>query len=149
MVMHDEDLAIRHYIYDHFVQYATAPAVAVVAQEFGTNQEQMAAIFRRLHDRLFFFLKPGTTDILMANPFSAVPTSFQVQVRDKNYWANCAWDMLGIPAALDEDATINARYMGDGAAVNIQVKNGSVQNPGGIVHFALPFQRWYDDLVLT
>ncbi len=44
----------------------------------------------------------------MAWPFSGVETLFQVSVSDKTYFANCAWDSLGIPAALHTDAEIEA-----------------------------------------
>jgi hypothetical protein len=102
-----------------------------------------------LNQNHFFFLDPGTTNIRMANPFSAIPTQFTVQVAQKSYWANCAWDMLGIPAAMREDATIRAIYEDTQETTVITVKDGQFHHNGGLVHFPLPARQWYDDLILT
>jgi len=85
----------------------------------------------------------------MANPFSAVETPFRVHARGVTYWANCAWDALGIPAALGADAQIEATDAETGQPVLLDVQNGQVSSHGEWVHFPLPFQRWYDDLILT
>ena len=44
------------------------------------------------------------------SPFSAIPTQVRARANDRWYWANCAWDMLGVPAALHSDAEIEAWY---------------------------------------
>jgi hypothetical protein len=84
----------------------------------------------------------------MANPFSAVPTAFRVQANGRAYWANCAWDALGIPAALDADARIEARCPA-GEPIGIAVTDGQVRGEGAVAHFAVPFRQWYDDLIAT
>jgi hypothetical protein len=33
----------------------------------------------------------------------------------RSYWANCAWDMLGLPAALHPDAEVETEYAEDGS----------------------------------
>jgi Sulfatase len=48
------------------------------------------------------FLDPDTNQVRRAHPFSAIPTAFLVHVREKTYWANCAWDCFGIVAAVHE-----------------------------------------------
>ena len=53
-------------------------------------------------------LDPKTREIWMAGPFSAVPTRFRVHGAKASWWANCAWDMFGIPAALGQSARIDA-----------------------------------------
>jgi hypothetical protein len=85
----------------------------------------------------------------MANPLSAVPTPYCVVANGQALWANCAWDSLGIPAMLHADAQIEAAFAGTGAAASYAVRAGALQADGGIVHFALPFRRWYDDLIHT
>jgi hypothetical protein len=84
----------------------------------------------------------------MANPFSAIATNYQVYANGQSYWANCAWDALGIPAALQSDARIEAGT-GAGKQIALSVADGRVEGPSAVVHFPLPFRRWYDDLVLT
>lgn len=148
-VANDLDLAIRYFVYQHFVREARPPAVLETAQEFDLTEAQAKVAYQRLHHNHFFFLEPGTTNIRMANPFSALPTKFKVQVGQTSYWANCAWDMLGIPAALQADATITARFEDSQEMVEMTVKHDKVQHKCGVVHFPLPVRQWYDDLILT
>ena len=87
----------------------------------------------------------------MANPFSGIPTDFSVHANGKTYYANCAWDMLGIPAALHTDAVIEAICTESNETVEIQIQNGNLRftNYDLLVHFPLSFSHWYDDLVFT
>ena len=85
----------------------------------------------------------------MANPLSAVKTDFRVQVGDQWLYANCAWDAPGIPAMLQQDADIEMRYSPGGEMARFRVGDGELQAEDCLVHFALPFRRWYDDLVET
>ena len=65
-------------------------------------------------------------------------------------YANCAWDAFGIPAMLGADARIEARHPLTGAGLEFAVEGDSLYGcRGHLVHFALPFRRWYDDIVDT
>ena len=48
-------------------------------------------------------------ELLMANPFSAVPTAYRVRAGGRSWYANCAWDAFGICAALDSNGVIDTR----------------------------------------
>lgn len=145
----NQDLAVRTFVYQHFVETASPPTVAETAVHFNLPETTIKKSYQRLHDNHFFFLEPGTLEIRMANPFSALPTKFRVQVGQIAYWANCAWDMLGIPAALHQDAVIEAGYEDGGETAVLTITNGQLQHSGGVIHFPLPVQQWYDDLILT
>jgi hypothetical protein len=123
--------------------------VAETAVHFNLPPKEIEESYQRLHDNHFFFLEPGTLDVRMANPFSALPTKFKVRVGPVAYWANCAWDMLGIPAALHRDAVIEAKYEDGGETAVLTITNGQLQHSGGVIHFPLPVCYWYDDLILT
>ena len=45
----------------------------------------------------------------MAPPFSGVPTQHVVIVDETKYFANCAWDSFGIPAALHRPGRVHFR----------------------------------------
>lgn len=143
------DLRIRYFVYEHFVRTVRPPSVAETAVQFNMPEAEVSNCYKRLHNNHFFYLEPGTTSIRMANPFSAIPTKFEVQVGPLTYWANCAWDMLGIPAALHRDAVIEAKYEDAGETAVLTITNGQVQHSGDVVHFPLPVRRWYDDLIFT
>ena len=145
----DHDLAVRTFVYQQFVQTARPPTVMETAVHFNAPPNEIENSYQLLHDNHFFFLEPGTLDIRMANPFSALPTKFRVRVGQMAYWANCAWDMLGIPAALHQDAEIEAKYEDGEETAVLTITNGHLHHSGGVIHFPLPVQQWYDDLILT
>jgi hypothetical protein len=154
----DEDLiwAVRTYVYRQFSLIARPPSTSETAAQFQISLEQAMTVHEELHERHTLYLDRDTRSIRMANPFSAVPTPFRVfsnadgtSATRTAYFANCAWDMLGIPAALHNDAEIEATCAHSGDPVSITVKDGRVSGNDELVHFLVPFRHWYDDLVFT
>jgi hypothetical protein len=141
--------SVRNHIYATILDQGVPPTYDAVAADLGVSPDRARAAYQRLNDRHALFLTPGTHEIRMAHPFSGVPTPFRVYADGRAYWANCAWDALGIPAALHADARIEAETANDGGPVHLAVVDGRVSGWDGVVHFALPFRRWYDDLILT
>lgn len=147
----EQDWQVRLHVYQVFVQRGSPPTTTEAAAALGLSDADMRAVYQRLHDGHAFFLQPGTTDIRMANPLSAIPTPYRVSVNGRMLYANCAWDSLGIPAMLASDATIEAVYTsasGDTPARYVIV-DGALQGDDGLVHYPLPFRHWYDDLIHT
>ena len=140
---------IRAFVYRHFAEATRPPSAEGTASHFGLTHDEVAAAFEELHRRHAFFLRPGTHDILMANPFSGVETPFKVYAKEKTYFANCAWDSLGIPAALHADAEIEAVCAQSGEPLRLSVTNKQFQATDALVHFLVPFKDWYDDLPST
>jgi hypothetical protein len=105
----DHELELRRRTYAFFVEHGRAPAPA----ELGEPEEVLAA-WRRLHDEHALVLNPGTDELRMLNPFSAVPTAHRVRARGRWRYANCAWDAFGICAALHEDGSIETSCAGSG-----------------------------------
>ena len=140
---------IRHFIYGHFADTTRPPSVDAAAGHFNISNEEAGEYYKELHNRHVLFLDLETLAVRMANPFSGVPTDFNVHADGKIYYANCAWDMLGIPAALHTDAVIEAVCTGSNETVQLEMKDGQVSDSNLLVYFHLPFSRWYDDLVFT
>jgi len=140
---------VRGFVYRRFAEDARPPTVAQVAAELGLGADDAARVFRELDRRHAFFLDPGTLNIRIANPFSAVPTDFRVHANGRSYFANCAWDALGIPAALHANATIDAACAESGEPLPLTVAGGRVTPVTSFAHFLVPFRRWYDDMVFT
>jgi hypothetical protein len=84
----------------------------------------------------------------MAGPFSAVPTAFAVAVPSYSCYGNCIWDALGIAATLGCDARVDTSCADCGAAAALHVEAGALR-ADGLMHFALPARRWWDDVVFT
>ena len=140
---------VRAFIYQHFAETTRPPHVGEVASHFALSHEETASAYEELHRRHALYLKPDTQEILMANPFSGVETPFTVRANSKTYFANCAWDSLGIPAALHSDAEIEASCAQSGEPLHLRVSGGEVRGSEALVHFLIPFRDWYNDLTST
>jgi hypothetical protein len=140
---------VRTFVYRWFAETTRPPTVDRVAAAFSLSPEAAAAVFDELNRRHAFFLDPGTLTIRIANPFSAVRTAFRVHANGRAYYANCAWDALGIPAALHADAAIEASCAESGQRIALTIAGGRVGPATPVVHFLVPFRRWYDDMVFT
>ena len=147
----DENLVweIRAFVYQYFCETARPPDIAETASHFVLTLDQAAAAYEELQHRHSLLLIPGTHEIQMAWPFSGVETPFKVHANGKIYFANCAWDSLGIPAALQSDAEVEAVCAQSGDAIRISVTGQQVGKTNVLVHFLVPFQNWYDDLPFT
>lgn len=140
---------IRAFVYQHFAETTRPPRVEEIGRHFNLTHEEAISVYEELHRRHALYLNPGTHDILMANPFSGIETSFRVRANGKTYFANCAWDSLGIPAALHIDAEIEAACAQSGQPIQLRVTGQQVQGSDALVHFLIPFREWYNDLVFT
>ena len=85
----------------------------------------------------------------MAHPFSAVPTPFPVRTARRTYWANCAWDALGVAALIDEDAVSETQCPDCGEALVLRVTDGRVSPGDGVVHFHVPPKRFWENVGFT
>jgi hypothetical protein len=147
----NEDLIwqIRYFIYQHFTSATLPPTFAETAERFHLSLDETRAVYHDLNQRDAIYLEPGKANIRMAFPFSAVPTPFRVHTLIKSYWANCAWDSLGIPAALQCDAIIEAACAGSREPLTLIVRDARLFAHGECAHFLLPFRQWYDNLEFT
>jgi hypothetical protein len=140
---------VRYFVYSHFTETTNPPSVDETAHHFNISTEEAKLLYRELNNRHAFFLEPETLTIRMANPFSGIPSDFRVHANGRTYFANCAWDMLGIPAAIHCDAVIDAVCTESNETVQLDIRNGKVTESDLLIHFPLPFTRWYDDLIFT
>ena len=143
------DRQIRQYIYTVTIERGYPPTLAEASDRFGVIAADVKASFERLAAGRVVVLQRDTGEILMANPFSAVPTPFVVELAEFSCFGNCIWDALGIPAMLHQNALIKTACGDCGTAMEVAVDNGVVQGTGGLVHFAIPALHWWDDIVFN
>ncbi len=143
------DKEVRRYVYDHTMREGSPPTAAEAASALSTTSDAVGASFQRLADGHILVLQQGTGEILMANPFSAVPTPFLVRGEGGSWYGNCIWDAMGIPAMLKQDVTIDASCGCCGTAMQLRVFDGSLEEAPGIAHFAIPAAHWWDDIVFN
>lgn len=68
---------------------------------------------------------------------------------ERAWWANCAWDALGIAAATGRDVKIATECADCGAPLALAVRGGMLAAGKGVAHFAVPAARWWDDIGYT
>jgi Alkylmercury lyase len=146
----DFDTAVKMNIYETIALTTQAPTAEEVAESLNASPEDAAAAMERLYKKRLLVPEPGDASrIRMAPPFSGVETPFRVKVQNKVYYANCAWDALGIVAALYADAIIEAADGYSGEPMTLEVRNGQPLPQPCVIHFAVPSARWWDDIIYT
>jgi hypothetical protein len=145
----DFDINVKLAIYRVIADTGKAPAIAQVAAKLGSTTVAIREAFQRLFAKRLLVLEPGTFEIRMAPPFSAVPTSFVVAAAEKSYFANCVWDAYGIAAALHQDVDVSTSCGCCGEPMTLAVRQGTPMRTPGIAHFAVPAAHWWDNIVYT
>ena len=141
-------LAVRNLTYRMFVDGGRAPTVDEVAREGDLSSAEVQASWREL-DRAHALVLNSTSEIRMANPFSAVPTAFRVHAAGRWWYANCAWDALGICAALHVDGRIETSCPDCGGRIALKVRDHRVDDERLLFHCLVPAAQWWDDIVFT
>lgn len=144
------DRAVRLAVYRGFAEEGHPPTPPEIARELGQDIHAVETSLRRLAAAHVLVLAPGTPYVWMANPFSAIPTTFAVVAGDRHYWGSCVWDALGIPVSLGVDARIETFCPDCAAPLTLDVRDGALATPAeGVIHFAVPAARWWDDIGST
>ena len=144
------DTEVRLHIYDTFLASGAPPTVTDTARALKLSREDAEAAFDRLGTGRVIVFDPGTRDVRMAAPLSAIPTRFNVHVDDgRSYYANCVWDALGVMSMLGRDGVVDATCADCDAPVELRVQSGDLVSSTAVVHFAVPAARWWEDIVFT
>ena len=143
------DAGVRRHVYDIALREGTPPTIAELAVVANTSASAVRESLARLAAARVFVLQRDSAEILMAPPFSAVPTPFVVQTRPHAAYANCAWDALGVAVMMKQPARVGTSCGCCGEAMSIHTSPDHPPAGSGIIHFAVPAARWWDDLVFT
>jgi hypothetical protein len=140
---------VRLYVFREAADTGRVPQPAQIVQALGRTADEIHAALTQLAAGRVLILAPNNSNIWAANPFCAVPSAFRVEARGKTYWGICIWDALGIPAALRSDAVIRASCGDCGEALTLQVRQDDLVRSEGILHFAVPAARWWENIGYT
>ena len=146
---------VRKYIFEHFEEDTTAPVLEQIMRKFGLDRASAFKVLADLQSARHIALLTGTQRILMAFPFSSVVTPFRVKVagKDKEYFANCAWDAVAIHVALGKEQWISSYCHHCSEDIKIHLKDQRViSRPSDnepLVYLALPASKWWENIVLT
>ena len=130
------DLALRRRIFTTFAATGAPPPPPA--------DEPTRARLRALADRHVVVLDERM-HVEMAHPFAGHTRGTRVTSGAGTWWGNCAWDGLGIVAALGlRDAELTS------GGLTVAVRDGQVRDDGSVVfHVAVPARHWWDDIGFT
>src|SRR5437764_13046600 len=94
----DLDKRVRREVYEFTLRRGIPPGSANVAEALSVARQVVRDSFSRLAPAHVLVLQPESGEILMANPFSAVPTPFRVGVCGFVAYVHCIGDSFGVPA---------------------------------------------------
>jgi len=140
----ETDLELRRRTYAFIVEHGRAP----VAAELGAAEEVVAG-WRRLDEAHALVLNGATDELRMLNPFSAVPTAYRVQASGRWWYGNCAWDALGICAALHADGRVETSCPDCGEPLVVEMRGARVDDESLLFHCLVPAAHWWDDIAFT
>jgi hypothetical protein len=140
---------VRLHVFTRAAETGRVPQPPDIAQALDRPLSEIQEALRRLAAEKVLILAPNDGQIWAANPFCAVPSGFRVEAGGKAYWGICIWDSLGIPAALGKDAVIRAPCGDCGDPMRLEVRGGRLVREEGVLHFAVPARRWWDNIAFT
>jgi hypothetical protein len=164
----DRDLRIG--VYEWIVERGMPPSNRELAASFGVAERDLTRALAALKIGKTVLVHPRTGEIWMAGPFAATESPYKVIGRKNHWFANCAWDMLGVAVIVNEPVRIEARCTDCDEPMTLDVEprvdfvmvresKGSSdpdRSMGGaylgmttVVHFLVPARRWYDDIGFT
>lgn len=145
----DLDTEVKLAVYGATAERGRPPCLTDLANSIGASPNLVREAFSRLARNRLLVLEPDGVTIRMAPPFSGVPTEHRVWVDGVDYYANCAWDALGIPAALHRRAEVHSRCAQSGQALQLQVGLDGPEASPWLFHCQVPAAHWWQDIVFT
>jgi len=145
----ESERRVKQAIYEHFARLGGRPSVADVASRVGVELPEVRQIFGRLRSQRVLVLEADGESIRMAPPFSGIPTQHRVTSKGVWYYANCAWDALGIPAALHQPAIVHSRCEQSLEPLELAVSERGPAASGWLFHCVVPAAKWWDDIAFT
>lgn len=145
----DFNTQVKLAVYRHFAETGQAPTAAAIAERLQVGEASVQQSYAELRTTRVLWLEPDARTIRMAPPFSGVPTQHLVEAAGHTYFANCAWDALGIPAALHSPALVRSECGHTGEPLRLDV---GLEGPGEsswVFHSLVPAAHWWRDLVFT
>ena len=145
----DFDTQVKLAVYTHFAETGQRPSPEGVATRVGSNVEGVIDAYLRLRSQRVLALEADGSSIRMAPPFSGVPTQHVVVADGKQYFANCAWDALGIPAALQLEGVVYSRCEKSGEPLRLAIGLDGPEPSTWLFHCLVPAAKWWADIVFT
>jgi hypothetical protein len=144
--MNEHDRVVRASAFKLFLDGSQQVTPSKIADSTGMDVDSIVRSLNRLAHAHRLVLSDDRERVVMAHPFSGVPTGYRAEIGERSWRANCAWDAFGILALLG-DGRVVANPFGR-SDTEWTVVDGGVE-PGGVVHFMVPAAQFWDDIEFT
>jgi hypothetical protein len=145
----DLDTQVKLVIYWNTAERGQPPGIDEVAKHVGESADLVRESYGRLARNRLLVLEPDGETIRMAPPFSGVPTQHRVTSAGVSYYANCAWDAFGIPAALNRPGEVVSRCEQSKETLRLTVGLDGPEPSDWLFHCEVPAAKWWQDIVFT
>jgi hypothetical protein len=147
LIMNDSSL--HQTIISFFLERQRPPTIREVASHFRCDEVAARNGLRVLAENHGVVLHPNTDEIWVTHPFSAAPTTFVVNSRNRKWWGNCAWCSLGVAQLAGGTATIETRTGALDEQATFRIENGKIIDTNFVVHFPIPMRQAWDNVIYT
>lgn len=147
----DFDREVRLAIARSIKNRGKIPTITSVASDIGRDVAAVDASFARMIDGHVFLPRQGSHEIYAYNPFCVGPTDFFVTAAGRVWFAICAWDALGIPAALGEPGVIETHCADcdESLAVEVDTDGGTELQTWTVMQVGVPARDFWKDIYFT
>jgi hypothetical protein len=143
------DSSLHEAIVSFFLERQRPPTIGEIASRFGCTEVVARRGLRVLAANHGVVLHPTSDEIWVAHPFSAAPTTCVVTSGARKWWGNCAWCSFGVAQLAGGTATLETKIGAIGDNVTVSIENGKPINTDLVVHFPVPMQRAWDNVIFT
>ena len=141
---------MRLFIYEFVLRSDRCPTLTEIANEARLTPLAAQQVLQRLDTiHTAIVLSPGSANLWLADPFAALPTPYPVITEEHNWYGMCVWDALGILALAGVDGHAPCTCPVSGRQRDLRVASGSLTQPEGVVHFAVPAADWWKEIGFT
>lgn len=141
--------ALRIGVYDHILSTGLPPSLRQLAGDYDATPADVKQWLADLKIGKTILTHPQTGEIWMAGPFASEETPYAVSGSRTTWWANCAWDMLGIAMIAEEAVRIETRCTDCGEPMALEASPDRPPDSSAVVHFLVPARQWYADIGFT
>ena len=144
---------VRKFIYDHLFSFAIPPTLEKIMIKFKKDREEIIKALVSLHNDHLIVFDQKINKIMIAHPFSGIPTSFVVKSsQDRKYYATCAWDSIALHFTLEDDIEVESYCHYCNNEIRLILSNNQIVlniPEETTIHFQEHAGKWWDDIIDT
>jgi hypothetical protein len=127
------------------------PTIAAVAADMAIDVATVDAAFVRMIEGHVFIPRKDSHEIYSYSPFCVGRTDFFVTAAGRVWFGICAWDALGIPAALGEAGLVETHCAdcGEALVVEVDADGGTDVQTWTVMQVGVPAREFWKDIYHT